>query len=303
MGHTRKILSSDSIKSSPVFSTNKLAIEVAENFHIHYRNYRLELDHVEFEIIARSFTEAYAKWQLLRKPESVQYKYKGDKNIFLSQSLLPALPSLLNSETNSNSTRVEIQQWADYIHFHYKDFRFEFSIDEFEEFSKVVCKGASKLSEFLLLDPSPHRVGNFHRTIPFDNIEKKPSNYWMTPDDINTSNVYESTYSESDSNILLGRETNSKGSYKVHVKDLFTTTLYHSSVHHQWGSDDNGVFIPLLNRYSFVEYAVANNLDLSDDMIKSTAYYELLCASIDTTPRDGQSNGVYVDPLKQQESF
>ena len=69
MGHTRKILSSEKIPTIPIFSSSKLVIELAENFHFHYRNYRLEMDHIEFELMARAFIKAYANWCLRGCPK------------------------------------------------------------------------------------------------------------------------------------------------------------------------------------------------------------------------------------------
>ena len=166
MGHTRKILSSQKIPTIPIFSSSKLVLELAENFHLHYRNYRLEMDHVEFELMARAFIKAYAHWCFRGCPESSDYEKEGDKNIFLATSQLPALPSFANLETNVGSTRVELQEWIDYFHIHYKDFRLEFNRAEYQAFSEVVSEGYESFTKNISANKSDRRYSIHQSTVP-----------------------------------------------------------------------------------------------------------------------------------------
>ena len=122
MGHTRKYYP-QKIPTIPIFSSSKLVIELAENFHFHYRNYRLEMDHIEFELMARALLRHMQIGILRGCPKSVTYEKQGDKNVF-SDLTTPNCPSFANLETNTGSSHVELQHWIDYFHIHYKDFRF-----------------------------------------------------------------------------------------------------------------------------------------------------------------------------------
>ena len=65
MGHCKKILSSNTVEAVPKFLSNQGVLELAENFHFHYRNYRLEMDHSEFETLSLAFIEALTIYALV----------------------------------------------------------------------------------------------------------------------------------------------------------------------------------------------------------------------------------------------
>lgn len=305
MGHCKKILSSNTVEAVPKFLSNQGVLELAENFHFHYRNYRLEMDHSEFETLSLAFIEAYAKWNLGGRKHSVRYKYAGDKNIVLSKFNLNSHPSIHNPETSVNSIRTEIQKNADHIHIHYKDFRFELTLSEFEDFSRLMEEGRNDLKNVLAEKPSPNRIGLFHRTVPFGRVDdKKNTNFWQYPDDCDYENLYESTYANhGDDQLIISRETEESSLYKVHINDLYESTLYYKSLRSPWGADEQGVFIPLLNRYKFVKFYMENNKSLSEAQIETTDYFKLLNMGNNSSPRDGESNLVYGDPHIQCKRF
>lgn len=306
MGHTKKILSSSKIQAIPRFNSNKISLELAENFHLHYRNYRIELDQIEFEQLSKAFIEGYGKWLSAGKKTTLSYKYKGDKNLFLSRKTIPAMPSMLNENTTVYSARVEIQNYADYIHLHYKDFRFEFSVAEFNEFSKVIEQGSKNLNKLLECQPNPIRLGFNHRSIPFGRVnpKEKNENYWINEnDDKELINLYESTYSEEDKNIIPNRECD-EPYYTVDIRDLFEYSLYHSKKYGAWGwCKKEKIQLTLINRLNFIDTVFKKDFVLTDNDIKETEYYKLLSRDINKIPRDGETNGVYSDPLNQSRKF
>jgi hypothetical protein len=305
MGHTKKILAHKEIPSIPIFLADKIQLELAENFHLHYRNLRIEMDHNEFKQLAFSFIKGYALWFLRRKPKTLEYKKKGDNFLMLNSANIPAIPSFFNENTSNTSLRVELQKWADYVHLHYKEFRFDMSVDEFKAYSDVIIAAREELDEELDKEHNPKRLGLFHRPVPFSRVQHDgPANsYWLESSDVNVENLYESTYSAEDNAKLNNRYTEGLGIYNVNIDDLYNITLMHSKTFAPWGVDDNSVFLPLLNRYDFVKYAYSKQFKLSDDEIAQTSYYKLLEKNIHDIPRDGQTHGVYKYPLKQAKKF
>ncbi len=309
MGHTKKILGASQIPSIPRFYSNKIAIEVAENIHLHYRNYRLEMDHNEFKILAESFIEAFGNWSVTGKPKKAMYEKLGDKNIFLAQREIPASPSLFNDNTNSGSLRVERQQWMDYFHIHYKDFRFEFSGSEFEEFAQVVSNALNEYRKNRVELEGPQRLGFCQRAVPIESpankltLDGNENKYWTKNEDMNFENIFASTYSAADSEKLFSRKSSIKNHIKIDVRDLYDSTLYHRTNSGKWGLDDFGIFLPLKNRYDFVKFFHKKEFSISKKEIESTNYFKLITQPLDSVLRDGQSNAVYAEPLKQVSQF
>lgn len=305
MGHTRKILSSQKIPTIPIFSSSKLVVELAENFHLHYRNYRLEMDHVEFELMARAFIKAYAHWCLRGCPESSDYEQEGDKNVFLATSQLPAMPSFANTKTNIGSTRVELQEWIDYFHIHYKDFRLEFNREEFQAFSEVVSEGYESYIKNMDANESGRRYSIHQSTVPKRIFEKNGKNgFWCSTSEIKSEKVFASTYKAEDLSKISDRISSENSVIKVDIRDLFNATMYNTKRIGTWGLDQKSIFLPLKNRYEFVKLAIKNEFTFTDEQIENTDYYRLLCVQdVSVTPRDGSSQGVYANPMEQAKYF
>ena len=124
MGIINKIYSEKkTIPSSKMYSDH-FTIERTENFHVHLRNLRIELDKNEYRILSLGFIFGFIKWIFTGMKE----KTPGE-NQFLFLDKVPINPSLLNGFTTSDEIRVELQQWTDYVHIHYKNIRLEFTVD------------------------------------------------------------------------------------------------------------------------------------------------------------------------------
>ena len=74
---------------------------------MHYRNYRLEMDHVEFELMARALSK-HMLIGVFVDALKVQTTRKKATKIYFWQPSTPALPSFANLET-VGSTRVELR--------------------------------------------------------------------------------------------------------------------------------------------------------------------------------------------------
>ncbi|MHA1676155.1 MAG: hypothetical protein ACTSU6_03155, partial [Candidatus Njordarchaeales archaeon] len=268
MGHVKKILSSKRIQPIPTFYSDKLALELAENFHFHLRNIRIEWDHVEFEKIAKVFRRALEKWNKLKRPLFKKDSWREGHYYDLGSDKIPPIPSLFNDTVMNDEIRVEIQKWADYVHLHYKELRIEFSIKEFREFVKVVADAAVKLEQYS--KGNPERFGKFQRACPHSKVIKKADvsgqQFWIRPSDNDASRPYETTFEKEDIKSRLDtRSTNDPRLKKLDVRDLFDITLFHSSSLYSWGCDANGVFLPLLYRYQFVKMVLESPEEISDD--------------------------------------
>tara|TARA_Y100000992_G_C21184533_1_gene452408 strand:+ start:164 stop:880 length:717 start_codon:yes stop_codon:yes gene_type:complete len=177
MGIVEKILSKNKTDPESVISTDDISIELSENFHLHYRNSRLELDHEEWQKISKQIISSYLKWLMLFSPKSGDIDNSG-KQIFFSKSKLSSIPGEKNDFVRSNEIRVELQKWADYIHIHYKSLRLEFSIDEFLEFAKTIEEGKKNLLKEYNIDEIPKREGKFHVPCPRGRVNFKNNEFW-----------------------------------------------------------------------------------------------------------------------------
>ena len=65
--------------------------------------------------------------------------------IYLHNNKVNEVPGEDNQAITADELRVELQKWTDYVHIHYKWFRFDFTIDEFLEFSEVISTSSERL--------------------------------------------------------------------------------------------------------------------------------------------------------------
>lgn len=195
MGLVKKILSLKIIDKVSTFYSNHLAIELAENFHIHFRNLRIELDEDEFDAFCISVRKAHFKWRLIGKPPIGDIDNIGEQ-IVLSKSRIPSEPGKKNPAVNSNEIRVELQKWADYIHLHWKWSRLEFTIDEFYEFADAIKNSIDTLKSEFDLSTMPKRIGKNHVACPRDRVDKlEECAYWISKDqDIHLENRHKTFF-------------------------------------------------------------------------------------------------------------
>lgn len=302
MGHVRKILALKKIQPIPTFYSDKLAIELSEDFHLHLRNIRIESDHVEFEKIAKAFCKALDEWNKLGRPTKKEKSWKRGNYHELSVGKIQSIPLLFNNEVINDELRIEVQKWADCVHLHYKELRIEFTIREFEELVDVVKEASDKLKEHS--EDNPERFGKFQRACPNERVMKRVNKkgFWLKSSDNVADKPYDSTYSEEDSRADT-RITSDPKLAKLDIRDLFDITLYHSLSAHPWGCDENGILLPLLYRYQFAKMVFESSKDLTNDEIKSTNYWNLLSKKITDRPRDGGGGWIYENPMEQCQRF
>jgi hypothetical protein len=191
VGVAKKILGLKKVEPVSTLYSDYAAIEVAESIHLHWRNTRIEFDAEEFERFGEMAVKAYLAWQNLGKVGST----RTEKMVFLKSVKLNERPSQLNPAISSDEARIEVQQWADYIHFHYKWMRMEFSFKEFVEIAELMSHSLEELKSAPWYESAPRRLGTNHRAVPKGRVDRKDSKeFWVTREDAHAGIAYDSYY-------------------------------------------------------------------------------------------------------------
>lgn len=308
MGHCRKILKWSPVGSISAFYSDLFSVELAENFHIHLRNLRLELDHVEFEQLAKGFSEALKNWKRRGRPHTEKYEHVHDPLVTLHRSRISPIPSLWNSYTANDEMRVELQQWADYIHLHYRNLKLEFTVSEFLDFAATIEEARRNLEREIEEEDNPKRLGKFHRANPDGRVSFKETSYWVKPPQWEqvSENPYASNYlDKTDSALKERRSREIQDPYfrLFDIGDLFDMTLYHGGELHPWMVDSRGLCRPLLDRYNFVKMVMESGGAPTMEQIQKTEYWELLGRPLGEAPWDGGDDWVYASREAQCQRF
>ena len=72
----------------------------------------------------------------------------------------------------TNDMRIELQEFADYIHFHFRTTKYEFTINEFLEFADEVTKARDLIRSMEILKDYPKRIGKYHIIQPKNRVTK-----------------------------------------------------------------------------------------------------------------------------------
>lgn len=221
MGLINKIYSEKKTTPSSRMYSDHFTIERTENFHVHLRNLRIELDKNEYRIMSTGFIFGFIKWILTGMKE----KTPGE-NQFLFLDKVPNSPSLLNGFTTSNEIRVELQQWSDFVHIHYKNIRLEFTVDEAKEFVSTIAESLEGLERTSSLEDRVKRVGFNNRAVP--NLvegDVKNSEFWNDWSDTkNLSNPYLTSIVGNNQNEYVDKEKRKSGKngiFGFYLDDLF----------------------------------------------------------------------------------
>lgn len=114
MGEVRKKIFENNNLSNFMFN-NRLAIELCENVHLHYRDMRLEFSSEEFLLLLRVFAS-------LNRGEIRNFNYSNTafKSLF-TENILP-------DKTEFNNRLVVEEQDQGHYHIHYRNMRIEFDV-------------------------------------------------------------------------------------------------------------------------------------------------------------------------------
>lgn len=158
MGYTRKILAQRELGAQSVFYTDVFRLDLAESLHLHLRNFRLELTLQEWKVFARGVLEAYARWWVRGKPG--YQPTESHLNLFLTR--VDPVAGRGEGSLITNECRVELSQFADYVHLHFRNTRYEFSVGEFLELADELSKAAQTLRTLDIMADYPKRIGFGH---------------------------------------------------------------------------------------------------------------------------------------------
>lgn len=175
MGFTRKVLTEKGLGEKSVFYSDKLIIELAESLHIHIRNFRIEFSLEEWELFAKSVIKSWYRYWQVGKPGYLQPK----DNLKLFRTKINPVAGSGKDSILRNDMKIELQEFADSIHFHFRNTRYEFTIDEFLEFSDEVLKARESIMSMEELNDYPKRVGYNHIMQPKNRVteSKNPGNF------------------------------------------------------------------------------------------------------------------------------
>lgn len=151
MGHTLQPLSHKELPAKSVFD-KRFVVEVAEKFHLHYRNLRILLSLSDFIEFCQGVIKAYERWQKLGNPEPKQGSHielcrrKVGNDVYNEGIKL----NLNDNLYLKNEGRI-FSEGADftdpyYIHLKLRDLRVELSLDDFKQLAEAV-KEAEKALE------------------------------------------------------------------------------------------------------------------------------------------------------------
>ena len=152
MGYTIKNLATRKVESKSIFST-RFVCELAEEFHVHYRNMRIIISMSDFKDIANGFINSLKRWGARGKPEP-----KEGTHIELCRKKIANDPRNDGIQINLNKNLYNLNKETifsdgaeftedEYIHLKIRDIRLEMSIDEFKLLTSAVKEAEGVLSE------------------------------------------------------------------------------------------------------------------------------------------------------------
>lgn len=145
MGKVKKILYSKQLNANvPTFYNDKMSCEVCEDFHIHYKNMRLNFGQNEWDFFCKTIIAAHNEW-LIKKDELKQKIVNKD----FKTKYLPSAQNITNNCENLDNIKYDIEEseydMFDTIHIHYRNFRLELDHKEFIEFANGINEALKKI--------------------------------------------------------------------------------------------------------------------------------------------------------------
>lgn len=142
LGKILKLLSEREIKSKSHYYPDFYTIEVCENFHLHWRNIRLNLLKDEWETLNASLPIAYKRWSLLGKP------YPHPNTLYLHN----AWSELTHACFDPTRMAIELQDTGvnklPEIHWHYRSLRVDMSRKELREMISLFKEAEIELNKW-----------------------------------------------------------------------------------------------------------------------------------------------------------
>jgi len=155
MGHIEKTFAELKTEPSNGMNGSMFTVEIAENYHIHYRNYRLVMNKKEFMYFMAGMKQALQKWQELGSPDANPNQPVDTPPTYLLNLGIEPIRSEPAKNEEWRKIMVELQKYAewaqrdDFMHLHYKDLRIDLTINEFLEFASIIADAKNHLTTYL----------------------------------------------------------------------------------------------------------------------------------------------------------
>ena len=179
MGIVKKILGNKNVKPVSTLYSDYASVDLSENFHLHWRNCRFVMDDEEFRDFLGLVNDAQKGWRRLGKPNIHKNSAHGDQYI-LSTRTIKDHPGSTNPFIANEGIRIELIQWADFIHLHWKWVRLEFDYQEFLDFADTVAEAAEQLRKTPWFESAPRRNGTHHVACPRGRVDKPDNEHFWT---------------------------------------------------------------------------------------------------------------------------
>lgn len=147
MGNILKHLAARILPKRTITATS-IWTDLCENIHLHYRNLRLDMSEREWA----EFVCAIRSLQNALDHSADKYRYEeGDPNFLVH--LAYNNPLKANSDYYPNRATLEFEA-DETVHFHYRDVRLHFSLNEFNDIASMFIEAKEKMDN---LKPSPFK--------------------------------------------------------------------------------------------------------------------------------------------------
>ncbi len=178
MGIVKNILSMKAIPPVSTPYSDYAALDLSENFHFHWRNVRFVMDDEEFDQFCTLVGTAKHRWEKMGKPTTHENAHKGEQYT-MATAKIKDHPGSNNPFIADEGIRLELSQWADCIHVHWKWMRFELDYQEFLDFADSMTEAGEKLRSHPSFTTSPRRFGTHHVACPRGRVDQVgDSEFW-----------------------------------------------------------------------------------------------------------------------------
>jgi hypothetical protein len=154
MGKVIAPLAEGTVPEHTIFD-RRFVLECCERFHVHWRNLRLELTADNWIEFVRTFEEAIATWRAHGSPrehthlELAKYLMDLDEVVHPTTVGVELCENLYKTVRETHGQDAEFWEEDAFVHFHYRDMRFEMSIVDFLGFSKAMSDARHKLERMI----------------------------------------------------------------------------------------------------------------------------------------------------------
>ena len=150
MGKVIAPLAEGTVPEHTIFD-RRFVLECCERFHFHWRNLRLELTADNWNEFVRTFEAAIATWRANGSPREHVHLELAKHLMDLNEVVRPTTVGVelcANLYKEMRATHGKDAEFWDedaFVHFHYRDLRFEMSIADFLAFSKTMSDARDRL--------------------------------------------------------------------------------------------------------------------------------------------------------------